>query len=299
MFPIIPRRNFWFFFSGSLVFLSLLSIGIFGLNLGIDFTGGTRTQIHFSEDRPEKFSIQEVFQSAVGTEKGESLSEVLDKNDTLIRSRSLSEEESIALEKAFSEKFSGAEIVATNTIGSSVGSVFKQRAMYAIVLAIAAIILFVAFAFRTVPEGYSSWKFGLSTIVALAHDIIIVMGFFALINFFLGNEIDSLFITALLTILGYSVNDTIVVFDRLRENLLHDKTGHFEKVAEKSVWQTMRRSLSTSFSTFLVVGTMIFYFLGFDSLFSFFLALSLGMIIGTYSSIFLATPLLVSWHAKK
>jgi len=299
MFPIVPRRNFWFFFSGALVFASILSIAVFGLNLGIDFTGGTRTQIHFSADKPEKSALQQVFESAVGTEKGESVSEILDKNDFLVRSRTLSEEESLALGTALAEKFPGSEIVATNTIGSSVGAVFKQRAMIAIALAISAIILFVAFAFRTVPEGYSSWKFGLSTIVALAHDIIIVVGFFAFINFFLGNEIDSFFITALLTILGYSVNDTIVVFDRLRENLLHDKTGNFEKVAEQSIWQTMRRSLNTSFSTFLVVGTMILYFLGFDSLFSFFLALSIGMIVGTYSSIFLATPLLVSWHAKK
>ncbi len=299
MFAIISRRKTWFAFSGILIFLSLLSIGTFGLNLGIDFTGGTRIQVHFLDERPTKEEVQAVFRKILGNEKGESITETLDKNDILIRSRILSDEEGTQLGTALSENFENSEIISTNTIGSSVGTVFKERALMAIAFAIGAIILFVAFAFRTVPEGYSSWKFGLATIVALAHDIVIVIGFFAAINFFLGNEIDSLFITALWTILGYSVNDTIVIFDRVRENLIHDKTGNLAKVAENSLWQAMRRSINTSFSTLLVAGTMIFFLLGFSSLFSFFLAISLGMIIGTYSSIFIATPLLVSWNTKK
>ena len=299
MFPIVPRRKIWFAFSGFLVAAAAASIALFGLNLGIDFTGGTRVQIHFETQKPEKSAVKKVFESAVGAEKGEKITEVLDANDFLIRSRKLDEKEISSLTDTLSKNFPDAKIVAVNTIGASVGAVFKKRAAWAIALAIVGIILFVAFAFRTVPDGYSSWSFGLATIVALAHDIFITVGFFAAINHFLGNEVDSLFITALLTILGYSVNDTIIVFDRVRENLLREKRKTFEQIAEKSVWDSMRRSINTSFSTLLVVGTMIFYFASFDSLFSFFLALSIGILVGTYSSIFLATPLLVAWHRQK
>ena len=182
MFPIIPRRNVWFAFSGTLLVASILSVAIFGLNLGIDFTGGTRLQVHFQNDRPQKDTAKNTFEEAVGAEKGESISEVLDANDLLIRSRTLGEEELSALEKAFSAQYPGSEIVSANTIGASVGAVFQKRAFIAVGLAVAAIILFVAFAFRTVPEGYSSWKFGLAAIVALVHDITLVIGFFALIG---------------------------------------------------------------------------------------------------------------------
>lgn len=299
-FEIIPNKSKWFAFSGALVASAIAFFAIFGLEWGIDFTGGTQMEVSFENSTPSLNDFTLFFQKATDGEKGEKIVQTLDKSAYVIRSRSFTDEEVRALEAAFSQKEWGAVIERVNTIGPTVGAVFKERAFYAIGLAIVAIILFVAFAFRRVPEGFSSWRLGMAAIVALAHDILIIVGFFALLGHFYGVEVDTLFITALLTVLGFSVNDTIVIFDRIRENLKGEKNiKHLAKISEKALWQSMRRSVNTSLSTLLVIGTMLFFFLGFPALFTFFMALSVGIIVGTYSSIFLAVPLLVMWHEKK
>ncbi len=295
-FDIIPRRKLWFSISGGLVLLSIILVMVFGLNAGIDFTGGTRIETIVIGDSVSAQEVTEQFEAAVGTDKGESITATFDGNGFVIRSRLLTEADTTKLADTFAEK-NNISIEQINTIGPTVGGVFKKRAFTAIFLSILTIIAYVAFAFRKMPKGLSSWKFGLAAIVALAHDITIIIGIFALLGVFYGVEIDTLFITALLTVLAFSVNDTIVVFDRIRENLKGEKSNkNLAIVAEAAVWQSMRRSINTSLSTLLVVLAMLFFFLGFSSLFTFFVALAAGLIVGTYSSIFLATPLVVVWH---
>jgi preprotein translocase subunit SecF len=216
-----------------------------------------------------------------------------------VRSGTLTEEEVTSFSNTIEGKNWGGSIEKVNTIGPTMGAEFTKNTFWAVLLAIIAIVLFVAYAFKSVPEGLSSWKFGLAAIVALTHDVLIIVGVFAVLGAILGIEIDTLFITALLSVLGFSVNDTIVIFDRVRENLKGQKNlRKFEQICESALWQSMRRSINTSVSTLIVLFTMLYFFLGFPELFAFFLALSIGFLVGTYSSIFLATPLLVSWQKK-
>jgi preprotein translocase subunit SecF len=181
------------------------------------------------------------------------------------------------------------------SIGPVIGEELKDKAIRAIIAVLVAIILYIAWAFRKVSEPVSSWKYGVTAIIALAHDVIIPTGIFVVLGQILGIELDILFVTALLTILGFSVNDTIVVFDRTRENLARDHHQHdFEFIVNKSVNETIRRSIITSVTTFVVL--LAIYLFGGESIKYFVLALMVGVVVGTYSSIFLASPLLVVWE---
>ena len=159
------------------------------------------------------------------------------------------------------------------------------------------IVLYIAYAFRKVSKPVASWKFGIAAIIALTHDILVIAGIFAALGYFLNIEVDSLFVTALLTILGFSVHDTIVTFDRTRENLFKNNNKSFSEIVNISVNQTIVRSINTSVTTLLVL--LAIYFFGGESIKNFVLALVLGVIIGTYSSIFLASPLLTIWRKRK
>lgn len=296
-FPIIPNSKTWLTISAVMVVLAVIAIAIFGLKVSIDFTGGTQMELKFNNTVPATAEIKEAFDGAVGNEKGERIISSFDNKGYLITSRQLTQADVEAFASAITAKGWDGSIVRTTTIGPSVGEAFKNRAYIAIALANLLIIVYLAIAFRRVPEGLSSWKFGLIAVVALIHDITIVVGIFALLGVFYGVEIDTLFITALLTILGFSVHDTIVVFDRVRENLKGEKgRRNLATIAEFALWQTMRRSINTSMSVLIVIVAMLFFFVGFPSLFAFFLALFAGITIGTYSSIFIASPLLVAWH---
>lgn len=183
------------------------------------------------------------------------------------------------------------------TIGPSISSHLRDTAFQAAFTVILAIILYVAYAFRRVSKPVSSWKYGLTAIVALVHDVTITMAVFALLGAYAGVEVDIPFVVALLTILGYSVNDTIVVFDRVRENLIKDGSEKFAQSVNKGVNQTFMRSLNTSITTLIVLSALFIF--GGDSIHYFSLALIIGIILGTYSSLFLASPLLVTWHKWK
>ncbi|MCR4306599.1 MAG: protein translocase subunit SecF, partial [Candidatus Yonathbacteria bacterium] len=183
-----------------------------------------------------------------------------------------------------------------NSIGPVIGSELKRKAVIAIIIVMVAIILFITFAFRRVSEPVSSWKYGLVAIVALAHDVIIPTGVFAVLgNFFIDFQVNVLFVTALLAILGFSIHDTIVVFDRIRENLRRNKEYHIDKGFAETVGeglsQTFTRSINTSMTVVFVM--LVLYFLGGEPTRQFALALSVGVIAGTYSSVFIASPLLV------
>ena len=182
-------------------------------------------------------------------------------------------------------------------IGPSIGNELKTKAIQSIIIVLLFIVIYIAYAFRKVSKPVASWKYGISAIIALVHDILIITGIFAVLGYFLKIEIDSLFVTALLTILGFSIHDTIVTFDRTRENLIKNKDESFDDIINISVNQTIVRSLNTSITTLFVL--LAIYIFGGDTIKNFVLALILGVIIGTYSSIFIASPLLSMWNKQK
>lgn len=297
-FDIVKNRNIFFGLSGFLVTISLLLIFTTGIPLGIDFTGGSKMQIAFDQEISVS-ELEQVFVASVIEDKDEEITAVMDKNDLIITYKTFSKEERASFEANLAAKNWGANIVSESNISSSVGEVFKERAIAAVLLTIIAIVLFVAFTFRQMPSGISSWKFGITAIIALVHDILIIIGAFVLLGLFRTVQVDTLFIMALLIVLGFSVNDTIVIFDRIREKMKGQNRSNFPERAEEALWDSMRRSISTSLSTFFILAAMLIFFISFEDLFLFFLALSLGVLVGTYSSIFLATPILVLWHKDK
>jgi preprotein translocase subunit SecF len=183
------------------------------------------------------------------------------------------------------------------SVGPVIGAELMRRAIYAIALVILMIVIYIAWAFRKVSRPISSWQYGIATLIALLHDVIIPVGIFAILGHFLGVEIGLLFVTAVLTILGFSVHDTIVVFDRIRENLRRHIGDNFEDTVNRSINQTISRSINTSFTVLLTL--LAVYFFGGESIRYFALALIVGIIFGTYSSIFIASPLLVLWEGWK
>lgn len=292
---IIKHRKIWYAISGLLVVASIFSIFFFGLNLGIDFTGGSLLEIEYLNDRPENFVIKEKISPL---NLGNISLQPTGDNGLLIRSKDLSEEEHQAILIALSESDKITE-TRFDSIGPVIGKELAQKSWVAMALVLAMIIFYIAFAFRKVSaglsktgRGVSSFKYGLMAIVALIHDVTIPTGIFAILGKYFGAEIDILFVTALLTILGFSVHDTIVVFDRVRENLRKGIGENFENTVGLSVNQTIARSINTSLTVFFVL--LALFFFGGETTKYFSLALIVGIIAGTYSSIFLASPLLVT-----
>lgn len=282
-----------------MVLVSIVSLFVFGLNYGIDFKGGSIIEVVYPIERPE---INEVEASLSLAEfKGFSI-RASGETDLIVRTAHLSEEEKSFLMGALSgggkwpleqKRFS--------SVGPTLGAELKSKALLSILLVIIAIILFIAFAFRKVSEPISSWKYGLMAIVGLIHNVIIPTGVFAILGHYLGVEVDALFVTALLVVLGFSVHDTIVVFDRVRENLKknkeYNKKEPFEETVGKSVSQTIARSINTSLTT--IITLVALYIWGSESTKWFSLALLIGITVGTYSSICLASPLLVTIEERQ
>ncbi|MCW9054532.1 MAG: protein translocase subunit SecF [Candidatus Pacebacteria bacterium] len=296
---IVKYRKIFYALTTLLILASIGSIAIFGLNFGIDFTGGTIVEFSYEGDVPTKERIDT---QLGGLGMGEHSLRASGESGFILRTPELSEEarQDMIEALAFDGEF---EVLQerVNTIGPVIGNELKNKALVAIVIVVFAIILFVAFAFRKVSEPVSSWKYGLIAIFALLHDILIPVGVFALLGHYVGSEVNVLFVTALLAILGYSVNDTIVVFDRVRENLKQNRDLHrkedFELTVGKSLTQTYTRSVNTSLTTAFALLTL--FFIGAPATQDFALVLLVGIIAGTYSSIALATPLLVTWAGKE
>ncbi len=231
------------------------------------------------------------------TELGEAQVRTLSNGTTAIRTLRQSDATQLYVFGQLNDKFGEYEILEVRNVSPTFAETFMTKAYTAIIIAGLAIIAYIAYAFRRVPRHVQAWKFGTIAVIALLHDVIITVGVFVLLGHFLGVEIDALFITALLTVVGYSVNDTIVVFDRIRENLKNIRRDEtFADVAEYSVNQSITRSINTSLSTLITLFAL--FFLGSDSIRWFVFALIVGAIIGTYSSIFLASPLLTLWQKK-
>ncbi len=292
-FRIIQNRKIFYSISIAVFLISLASLIIWGLKPGLDFTGGSMMEISFSSERPQAFEIQEELKSL---NLGEMKVQAEGEKGILLRFKDVDQPTHQQILDTVSQKFASEENTIKElrfeSIGPIIGKETGQKAWLAIIVAVICIVLYIAYAFRKVSRPVVSWKYGLSAILALIHDITIVAGIFAILGRFLNIEVDVLFITALLTILGFSVHDTIVVFDRTRENLSKHYTD-FENVVNDSVNQTISRSLNTSITTLLVLFSL--FFIGGATIKYFILALIIGISIGTYSSIFIASAIIVDW----
>lgn len=292
---LLKPAKFCVMFSAALALASLVLLIQPGPKLSIDFTGGTLMELALPEG-----ASQEDLQAAVASFEttppiGNIAYSATKGGSVFMRLRDLSNEEHLALLSHLNQTVGEIQEKQFTTIGPTVGASLKKRAIWALVIASAAIILYIAFAFRRVPRRLSAWRFGIIAVITLLHDVLITVGIFVILSHLTNFEFDTLFVTALLTIIGYSVNDTIVIFDRIRDNLNNQgRNEPFEIVAERSLQQSVPRSINTSVSTLIMLTAL--FFLGSDSIQWFVLTLIIGAIIGTYSSIFIATPLLVYWR---
>lgn len=274
--------------------LAVAALVLWGLKPSIDLVGGSLLQVTYPDGRP---TVEQIETAIKPLGLGEVRIQPASDDGYIMRQRDLTETEHQQLVAKLGTLRTVHEDEYTS-IGPSLGAELLTKAWIAIVLVVLLIIAFIAFAFRGVSKPVASWKYGVIAIITLAHDILIPTGLFALLGYTHGAEVDALFIVGLLTILGISINDTIVIFDRIRENLRLNEEHHrregFDHVVGKSIRQTMSRSINTSLTVVIVLAAL--YFLGPVSTQNFALTLIVGMVAGTYSSIFLAAPLLVVWE---
>lgn len=292
MMDLMRYKLFYFLFSLALILPGLYFLLTSGLRLGIDFTGGALLEYRFEKSIETDELKNMVFKK--GVEVGQVLTS--GENTYIIRTKPLEQEKIEEIKKSLTEKYGKVEERRVEFVGPVIGKELQQKALLALGVASLMIVLYIAFSFRKVPKPASSWKFGVAAIVALLHDVLLVIGIFAILGHFWGVEVDTLFVTALLTVIGFSVHDTIVVFDRIRENLLKNINKRFTEVANISVVQTLGRSLNTSLTVVFVLLALLLF--GGETIKWFVVALLVGIISGTYSSIFNATALLVWWEEK-
>lgn len=295
---ILTYRKYAYIFSGILVAVGVFALVRFGLTPGIDFTGGTLMEVGCEVEECTAPTAPEARAVLAEIDMSTATVQATDTGSLIIR---YSESDEAQNEKVLTELRALApelEQLRVDFIGASVSQQLTQNAIDAIIIAIVVITVYIAWAFRKVSFFVSSWAYGVSAIIALVHDIVIVIGVFALLGHFMGVEVGISFVAALLTVLGYSVNDTIVVYDRIRENLLrHGKKKTFEALANQSVRETIARSFNTSMTVVVVLVAVLLF--GGATLFHFALALLIGVLVGTYSSIFIASALLVTWYQRK
>lgn len=292
MINIIKYRRLYYLISIILIVPGVISLALYGLKLSIDFTGGSRMTFVSSKSITDETAGR--VKVIVQNEKVTIATTQQSDKTLIIRTASIDKKSNAAIiQKIKTEKLSLTE-ESFETVGPTIGNETTLNAVKSTALATLLIVLYIAFSFRKVPKPASSWKFGVCTVVALLHDVLVVIGIFSILGHFAGVEVDSLFVTAVLTVIGFSVHDTIVVFDRIRENLLRVNGQPFEKIVNDSILQTLNRSLNTSLTAILVLFTLLLFGGGTTHWFVF--ALLIGIASGTYSSIFNAAPLLVTWH---
>lgn len=298
---IVTHRKFFYLFSALVIAASLAALIFWGLRPGIDFRGGSLFEVTYPDGRPEKAEVEQTLSLLNVSASVRPTRE----NGYIIRMRELNEAEQNIVREAVS--FKGSRKVTEerfDSIGPLLGREAAGKSFIAIALVILCIVLFITFAFRKVSLPVASWKYGIITIIALLHDVLIPAGVFAALGRFGGVEVDTLFVTALLVVLGFSVHDTIVVFDRVRENLrlsheVRDRKP-FDVIVGESIAQTFVRSVNTSLTT--VIALVVLYLVGPEVTKHFSLALIIGIVAGTYSSIFIGSPLLVTverWQSRK
>jgi len=298
---IIGQKYIYFAISAILIIPGIISLSLYGLRLGIDFQGGTLLELKLEKAAPgvtidstvenqEKSNVVSSLQNIVEVN---SISKVSDQS-YLLRTKVLDKEKVTEVKAALQTSFGQVEQKRVETVGPTIGKELVQNSLISLILASVAIVFYIAFSFREVPKPASSWKFGLTAIAALLHDVLFVVGVFSILGKLYNVEVDSLFVTALLTIIGFSVHDTIVVYDRIRENLKRRLPLSFAEVVNKSIIETIGRSVATSLTVVLVLSSLLLF--GGQTIKWFVVALLVGIVSGTYSSIFNASPLLVVWQ---
>ncbi len=302
MLSIIKKRNYFLSTGLAIIVLSIVALSFWGLKWGIDFTGGSLMEVRFKTERP---AVGEIRESLTGLGLGSLTVQPIGEDGAILRfqetdeathQKVLDELIKVAGGSLDKEKDQGGtngpeiEELKFDAIGPAIGQELKAMSLYAIIFVLIAIILYIAYSFRKVSRPVSSWKFGLAAIFALFHDVMALLGVFAVLGRFYNIEVNTPFVAAVLTVLGYSVQDTIVVFDRIRENLPRSDDD-FEGTVNTSVNQTLVRSVNTSMTVLLALSAVIVF--GGSTIRDFALALSIGIFVGTYSSIFLASPMLV------
>lgn len=290
---LVARRYLWFTISLIIIVPGLISLILFGLKLGIDFTGGTLWELEF-EQTVDTADVQAALAdfgysgATVQTSSGDGGRESI-----LIRMGELQQAtpEKDALQGNLTERLGPFRELQIESIGASVGDSIRNRAVLAVGLASVGILLYIAYAFRNTQNPF---LYGICAIIAMLHDVLIVVGIFSILGEIADVEINALFVTALLTVIGFSVHDTIVVFDRIRENLGRGTSSTFEETVNYSLAQTIVRSINTSVTVVLTL--LALYLYGGESTQEFVLVLLIGVVSGTYSSIFNASQLLVAWE---
>ena len=289
---LIAKRKWWYAISLLIIVPGTISLLVNGLKLGIDFQGGQMLEVSgkISQETvspvAEKLELKDVTIISSG-------------DNTMIRYRDEAEpKQQQSNRQILSSQLAaqGNEEIRFETVGPAVSADITRNAIISVALAAVAIVLYIAFAFRNVPPPLTSWNFGVAAIIAMLHDALLLLGVFSLLGWAFGIEIDSLFVTAVLTVIGFSVHDTIVVFDRSGENLRRER-GELESIVNNSILETLARSLNTSITVMLTL--LALYLFGGQSIKMFVLALLIGIASGTYSSILNASPLLISWHNYK
>lgn len=292
MFDFVSHRKTFFLISGILLGISILGLILFGLKPGIDFTGGSMMGIEYTE---QELSNKEVQEKLVDLDLGEIKIQATGEKGFVLRFKEVDED----MHQKILTALDNPEEKRFESIGPVIGRELTQKAKWAIGLALLAIIFYIAWAFRKLAKVASkgeSWRYGLGALLALFHDVLILLGFFSILGFLKGVEINTTFITAILIVLGYSVNDTIVIYDRIRENLLVYRFKDMAKTINLSLNETIVRSLNTSLTTLFVL--LAIYLFGGASIKNFILAMMVGIGIGTWSSIAIASQFLLFKRKK-
>lgn len=293
-FNLIKYKNYFLGFSGIMVVLSFILIGMLGLKQGIDLRGGMQWEVKFASNTTSEIAIKESLRSVKN--EGEQSVRGVGEGVFFIRLPNATQEEYDAYRAALKNIGEYTELNFSN-IGPTIGDELRKRAITAILLVLLGISLYIAYAFRKVSKPISSWKYGFATLISLLHDVIIPTGLLAILGAWKGIEIDTNFIVALLVVMGFSVHDTIVVFDRIRENLIVRRgKDDFAEIINISVRETFARSINTTLTLVIVLVALLIF--GPPSLYYFVLTILVGTIFGTYSSIFLASPVLYLWSRR-
>lgn len=296
MLQIIQKRTYAYWFSGIITLASIVLILLWGFNFGIDFKGGTLMEVQFSLDAAPTVSV--IGESLALIDLKSLTIQPTNERGVLLRYLASDETANERVLAALQALDPGLVQLRTDFIGASVSSQIKKNAILGIVLSILGIALYIAWAFRRVSGVVTSWEYGLGAVIALAHDIIVVLGLFVILGRYYGVEVGVPFIAALLTILGYSVNDTIVVYDRVRENLMRSQRKEdFEIIVNRSLNETLGRSINTSMTVIITLVAIVIF--GGESIRYFGVALLAGVAFGTYSSIYIASALLVTRYKMK
>lgn len=289
---LMRHRKWYYAISITLVSLGIFATAVWGLKPSIDFTGGSKLELRGTTDTAKavEFISSNGIQGAVAQRTGV--------QGVTVRFTEITEQKHRELSQKIGSFYgAGVNEVGFETVGPTISKEITRNAFIAIVAAAFIIIFYIGYSFRRVPKPANSWEFGIAAILALAHDTIIVVGSFAFLGKFRNIEVDPLFVTGLLTVIGFSVHDTIVIFDRIRENLVQKGSTDFEAVVNESLFEMLPRTLNTSFLVWAIL--LILFLFGGVTIHNFLLSLVIGIFVGTFSSLLVASPLLITWQNYK